>query len=486
MDLLLSITPIIVIFILIFVFRRSAFQTGVLGLLITIMISIGCFQSELENIYNSVIKGFLISIIAAYVVFFGIFLFHLMKQANKVDEIGTIISECTSHKVVQLLIIVIGFSPLIESTSGFGTAFLIVTPIIISVGINPVKAILVGLVSLLSVPWGALSTGTIIGSHLSNIPTNIIGFGSAVIIFPTYLYFLVVITYIAFGKEHVKHNWKSLLLFSFTFGTVNILSNMFISVELSGVISSLSTLVLGIIFLILKKDFIMNTRHFIVSMSPYIILTIFIFFTRLIPQISTPLNRFLNIRISKYNFELPLLYSPGFWLFLTTIITIFIFKIPKIKVWESLKRTTKQWIPFLFSTTCFVAVAQLMVYTNMTNTIAHFISLTFGRYFIILSPILGGIGGFLTASNTGANAMFINLQTQIGQSTGLSPSLLAYAQNVSASHATMASPSRVMLGAEMYDVKEKENELLRKITFIVIGALFIVAVNLCFYAWIIN
>lgn len=486
MNIFLSIIPILVVFILIFVFHKSALQTGILGLIITIFISLIYFNKSMLVTYNAIIKGFLISMIAAYVVYFGILLFHLMKKSNKIEDMGEIISNCTSDKIAQLLMIVIGLSPLIESTSGFGTAFLIVTPIIVSIGISPVKSVLIGLVSLLSVPWGALATGTIIGSQLSNISSNIIGIGSAIIIFPTYLYFLLVIVYIAYGFSGILKGWKSIILFAISFGIVNLVSNIFISVELAGVISAFAILIIGVLNLILKKDFHVKKAELFKCMSPYIILTFLIFVTRLIPGVKRFLNHYLEINIPKYNFQLPLLYSPGFWLFITVVATIYIFKINKNKVWASVKETTKQWGPFLFSTTCFVAIAQLMVLSGMTKIIATTIGNTFNDYFIFISPILGGIGGFLTASNTGANAMFINLQTQIGHKTGLSPELLAYSQNVSASHATMASPSRVMLGTEMYSIQNKENKLLMNITLIVSVALIIISLILYLYSIIIK
>ena len=63
---------------------------------------------------------------------------------------------------------------------------------------------------------------------------------------------------------------------------------------------------------------------------------------------------------------------------------------------------------------------------------------------IFVSPFIGGIGGFLTGSNTGSNAMFTQLQVETAKKTGLPLNLIASIQNTSSSHSTMASPSRIL------------------------------------------
>ena len=44
---------------------------------------------------------------------------------------------------------------------------------------------------------------------------------------------------------------------------------------------------------------------------------------------------------------------------------------------------------------------------------------TFGTFFVFVAPFIGAIGGFLTGSNAGSNAMFIKLQMQTAQNVAL-------------------------------------------------------------------
>jgi len=206
-------------------------------------------------------------------------------------------------------------------------------------------------------------------------------------------------------------------------------------------------------------------------MSPYIILTILIFISRLV----TPIRQFLEsnvvIYLPSYSFSTALLYSPGFWLLITCFITIFIFKIQKKTIFLSLKATLKQWIPFTILTVAFVSISEVMAEAGMTKLLANTVGALFGSSYLLISPFIGGLGGFLTGSNTGSNAMFIKLQIQIARQVGLSPDLIVFAQNASSSHSTMACPSRVMLGASLCNIQSQENSLLKRISLIVLGAI---------------
>ncbi len=69
--------------------------------------------------------------------------------------------------------------------------------------------------------------------------------------------------------------------------------------------------------------------------------------------------------------------------------------------------------------------------------------------------------------------MFIMLQIQTAGQVGLSIDLVTFAQNASSSHSTMASPSRVMLGASLCGIQSQENSLLKSISLIFLGAFVI-------------
>ncbi|PLR75803.1 L-lactate permease [Bacillus sp. V3-13] len=497
MGVLVALLPIVAILVSLFTFKLSSLRAGVIAYILAVFITLlPEFQLTPFGILHSSVKGFLISFIAAYVLFFGILLFHLMNHAGTITAIASFISKATNDPIMQMLILVAGFSPLIESASGFGIAFMVVAPILIALGFNRFNAAMLGLISLLAVPWGALATGTVIGANLGDVSLQRLGTGSAVISIPVFIYLIMMAVCIAGGRKGIKAKWKEALLLSFIFSASALLCNLYISVELAGVLSSLMTAMAG--FMIVKltanpkttasmsePDTLKHSGDNLLKMiSPYIILTVFIFISRLIPGIKEFLHSHLVVELRNYSFSLPLLYSPGFWLLITCVCTVCIFNITASTLWNSIKATLKQWIPFTIATTAFVSMAEVMAEAGMTSLLASAAGTVFGAGFIMISPLIGGLGGFLTGSNTGSNAMFINLQVETATRTGLDPNLLAYAQNASSSHTTMASPSRVLLGVTLCDIQSQENHVLKRMSFIAIGSLLLIILMLGLLVWL--
>ncbi|KXJ38843.1 lactate permease [Bacillus spizizenii] len=495
MNLIIALLPFICVFVFLFVLKQTSLKSGLLSYAATLLIILiyPNYCIALEGALHASFKGFLISFVAAYVLFFGILFFHLINNIGGIQTIAAFISGATNDQLLQVILLVMGLSPLLESTSGFGIAFMIVAPILIALGFPPIKAASIGLVSLLAVPWGALSTGTVIGAQIGGIALKEVGTGTAIISIPIFIYFLIIAVYLAGGKKAIRHTWKEILFISIVFSLTMILFNVFVSVELAGVLSSLASSSIGLLIIKIKNSSQLKMANKTINetsmsekpeesisiikvMSPYLFLTISIFATRLIPLFKDFLESTFVLELPAFSFSLALLYSPGFWLFVTCLYTIFIFKISKNVIWNSIKTTIKQWVPFVISTTAFVAISQLMTASNMTFTIANAAGLMFGTLFIYVSPFIGGIGGFLTGSNTGSNAMFTQLQVQTATKTGLPLNLVASIQNASSSHATMACPSRIALGATLCGIESEENSLLKKMTLIVVGAILLIII----------
>src|SRR5690606_32844059 len=174
------------------------------------------------------------------------------------------------------------------------------------------------------------------------------------------------------------------------------------------------------------------------------------------------------------SYKRALLYSPGFWLLIICIAAIVIFRLKKEEVFVSFKKTFAQWVPFMITTSCFVGISEVMGAAGMITAISDTLGSLFGKGFLIISVLIGALGGFLTGSTASSNAMFIKLQVQTAALTGLSADLVAFSQNAGASHTTMASPSRVMLGTRLLGIQSKEHQILKTIYLVVLGALLLI------------
>jgi hypothetical protein len=72
---------------------------------------------------------------------------------------------------------------------------------------------------------------------------------------------------------------------------------------------------------------------------------------------------------------------------------------------DCVRRTIQQVYPATVSTIGFVAMSTVMQQAGMIDFLARHMAAWVGTGFMLVSPIIGGLGGFITGSNSAANAM---------------------------------------------------------------------------------
>ncbi|MFJ7953107.1 L-lactate permease [Lysinibacillus sp. NPDC096418] len=481
LKILLALLPLFSIFFMIFVLKKSSIFTGITACIITTVIAISpVFNTNIKIIPEPITKSFLTTSVIVYILFFGILLFQLMEKAGAIDGIASSITTATNDKIYQVLILALGLSPLIESVSGFGLAVIVIAPILIALGFSPIQSSVIALISLCIIPWGTLSLGTIIGATLGDIPLQELGMGSALMSIPIYIYIAVLVAYIGAGKEALKESIIPVLFIGFLLGFSVWVCNRFASVELAGIFGSLTVIVA--IFLLIKLKSNTSTHEsqisFIKNVSPYLLLILLLFTSRIIHHIKDFLSGILNISIEKYNFHLAPLYSPGFFLMLVCIFTLFFFRLNRSAIIDSIKLTLNKCYPVILTTFLYIVVSEIMSEAKMIEILSSTASQSFGQFFVFIAPLIGATGGFLTGSNTASNTMFIRLQTETAIQIGLSPILIACTQNVSSSFMTMVNPSRVALSCSVCKISTLENEIQNKLAFVGIGTITIIFIEL--------
>jgi lactate permease len=137
------------------------------------------------------------------------------------------------------------------------------------------------------------------------------------------------------------------------------------------------------------------------------------------------------------------LLSPATWLGVTALAT------PALvggaaRTRHAIATALERWGPVAATTLAFLLLGALMTAAGMASALAA-AGAGLGRAYLALAPWVGGLGGFLTGSNAGANAMFAAPQAEAARALDYPLERLLAAQNVSASLLTMASAPRVAL-----------------------------------------
>jgi lactate permease len=125
-------------------------------------------------------------------------------------------------------------------------------------------------------------------------------------------------------------------------------------------------------------------------------------------------------------------------------------------------------------TTAFLVLGALLTATGQAAELGR-AAATLGIAYPAIAPWLGGLSGYLTGSNAGANAMLAAAQAEAAAGLGLSVLTLVTVQNVSASLLTMASPARVAMAATVTEATGQAGSITARL--LVIDAIALLALT---------
>jgi lactate permease len=129
-----------------------------------------------------------------------------------------------------------------------------------------------------------------------------------------------------------------------------------------------------------------------------------------------------------------------------------------------------RWAPFAVTTAAFLTLGALMTASGMAAGLAA-AGAALGRAYQGVAPWLGGLGGFLTGSNAGGNALFAAAQAEAARRIGVPVLELVAFQNLAASLGTMGSAARVQLALGLLEPEERDPAIARQVLATCVAAM---------------
>lgn len=506
---LVAAAPAALSLVLLLGFRRPGWQAGGLAWALAALLAalaiqdppawarpVVAFGLRSGRWWDANLRGALLSLVVLYVLWFGLLLYNLLRRAGAIDAIASRIAGATADPARQALLVVGGLSPFFESVSGFGLGVVIVAPLLLRLGFGRDRATVLGLLGQNAVPWGAMAVGTLIGGELTGLGATRMGTGSAYLNAPLALLYNVLAVAIAAGPAMVVRRVPDILVASAALAGSVWAFSAYVSVELAGVLGGLcaagATLACArwaeggsespaTAAAPCESGVARALPPFGRALLPYAVLIAGLLVSRLWPAVSGWLQAHAVLEAPSLAFRLPLAYSPAFYLLLACAAAIPALGLHRPDVGDAARSTWRQWWPAAAATTAFIALSTVMFDAGMTPRLAAWAAAAVGPAFAWVSPFVGGLGGLMTGSNTGANAMLIRFQTETAERAGLPPDVLAYVNNTAAANATMASPGRVALAAAVTGQPEREGHILRRLLPAVALAMAAIAVHARFW-----
>jgi lactate permease len=446
-------SPLLVVVLLLATGRTDTATASAIGTALAFAIAVSALAPTplpLTDALREIGKGAWLGGLAASVIFGGLFFQQVLRSEKSGGEAAIELPEPRAGlRRRQLFAACFLIGPFTESATGFGVGYVIALALISQMrDLRPLHLLIFGLFSQMLVPWGALAVGTVVGSHLSGLPTAELGMRSAVLTVPLLAAWLALFwgfaaaaglrTTIAQGLDDALWTVAAVVLL--------IEANRALDAEVAAVAA------LGpLIALRFWRDVGGSGtawRAALTAAGPYAALAFVLIVGRAVP----PLRDLLASRLTVQ----PPLRGAAPWLVLLHPF-IWLLLIPighaaltgrTYAVLPGLRSTWQRGQRAIAATVLFLVMAQLIAASGVARGLADALLAAVGpATAITAAPVFAAIGGLLTGSTTGANGLFMTSQVALGAAAGL-PDIgwLAAVQNTAASAATMLSPIRVSMG----------------------------------------
>lgn len=361
----------------------------------------------------------------------GLLMSDVLRQAQGQAQLATWIRARAGQGVGAVLLVVHGVTPFAESVTGFGIGVTIGIPLLAHFGLPARHVVLLGLLGLCTVPWGSMGPGTLIAATMAGLPFQTLGIASGVV---SVIPFVVTGALAAWFASAPGQRGTAVLQ--------GVLSGVLLTLTVTGanaVVGTAPAGALGALAIILLH--LMRARP--AGAAPALGAA----GRRALASYALLLGGVLAAGALVQTVALPAharyLASPALWLFIAT--AAFAGGWPAR---ESRQRALRAWAQVGAVTAAFILLGVLMAVSGMAAWLAQVLAQA-GTAYLGLAPFVGALGGFITGSNAGANAMFAATQASIAQSLDVDVLWFMAVHNVAAAFLLMASPGKIEMALQL-------------------------------------
>jgi L-lactate transport len=488
-----AVIHLVVVLILMGVLRQSGLLASACGLASAGILALVVWEMPARLALWSVIYGLAYAVWPIlWIVFTALWLYNLCCDTGKIELLRRWMEHHSSGDAcIQAILVAFCFGSLIEGTAGFGAPVAMTAFLLVGLGFQPRRAVIVSLISNTApVAFGSLGIPIVALAGVTGL--NVFKLAAMVgrqipllsLILPAYLALLVG------GSKGLRRCWPAALVAGGSFGLAQFLVSNFWGPYAADIVAALSSIAAMAAFLQIwrpKGANIAQGKSSDVSVEadraslsrrvacagwlPWALLSAVMgmwSYLRLFQkgQLAIPVPHLHNaILITLYQKPYAALYSfqplaAGTAALVAAVLTALLIRAKPGVFFLSGKKTFKQLrLPGL-TVMLIVGLAYLYNYSGMAYTLGAAVARV-GRGFPLVSSYLGWAACFLTGSDTASNLLFGNLQVAAAQQLHLNPLLLAATNCTGAVTGKMISPQNIAVGVTTVSLIGEEGSVLR-------------------------
>lgn len=497
--------PLVVFFVLMGVFKVATHWCAIISLVIAAVTAVALFHMPVGMTVMSATQGMALGFVPIiYIIIAAVWLYNLTEVSGRSKDLRAVFNAIGKGDMrAQALIVSFCFCGLLEGLAGFGAPVAITAAMLVTLGVDKIKAALVTIVgNAIYVGFGAMAIPVTTAANLGG-GENPAVVGSFMSHFTWVICVLMPFLLLAIldGVRAVRQLWPLALIAGLATGAGHFVAPN-VSYELTSVLAALLGFAASYIFLLVwtpttPEEFRSetsaedkpDTERVVLALLPYVLVVVMIGITKLW-KIGVDLSKALSgtdIKIpwpgvhgrlltstgevsDSAEYNLQTLSNPGTWIFLTAVIVTIVysrrssggrFQVSARRMLRALPETVYTLRMSILTIATVMALAYIMNFSGQTSAVGAALATT-GAAFAFLSPVLGWVGTAVAGSATSAGALFANLQATAAHTAGLDPRILLAANTIGGGLGKIVSPQNLAVVTTAVQAPGTDAEILKK------------------------
>lgn len=471
MPTILTTIPFVLFLVLLFWKKSPLVWVSLITFIFVGLLSVFYWKIFPGYLLGSIVKGFLVAVDILFIIIGAIFFLDITKEAGVIANISHYFGAISKDIRIQVIFLAWFFENFLEGTAGFGTPSTVVAPLMVSLGISPLNAIIISLLgNSTSVAFGAAGTPIKVGFGAlagMGLPLKAALVNSVGVLIPVFM-----IWFLLKGKDK-KHFFEALpiaiwsgVLFVVPSILIIPLGQEFPSIlgSVIGLVLFLITTKLGIfvpknVYKIHENDDTKATLPIEKVLFPYILLIVFLIAGKFLLGSTGIVVK----NVIKHTFAF---FNPGFVFLLVGGITALFFKMPLGKTLGSLKNSAVRSVEPFLVIVFMSALSQIMVnsgsnFTGFLSMIDYLAIHVKNALLPIYAPFVGAFGSFLTGSATVSNLMFGNFLASIAKSLNFNVDTILALSLVGGAAGNMIALADMLAAETVVGLKHEERNVIK-------------------------
>jgi len=470
----LAAAPIVLILVLMLPLQWSAARAGLAGLALAAVLAVPFFGfgAATTGLAASAVgvaaEGGFVALTILWILWPALALHEHQQRSGAIDALRRGLGRLGDRRPLQVLLVGWFVALFFEGAAGFGTPVALAAPLLVSLGLAPVKAVVLALLGhAVGVSFGALGTPVLAQAELTGLDPQAIAWQTAALHAA-----LGALMMVFFARSMVSAGLSPGFWWAAGAAAGFLLPCLLLAGLLGPELSTLGAALLGAAMfaaamywrrgrtLGLEPDDAGPWR----ALLPYAVLVVLVLVTRTLTPLVDLLSGWeLHWQLpGGFRGSMQPLRHPGTLLLLALLIGARMQGVSLYSLGPAFSASARRLLPVTAALLTMLALSRLMLHAGMIGALEQAAVQGLRGSWPLVAPAIGALGSFVTGSATASNILFTSLQAQTAQALGIAPVLIVAAQGFGAAIGNIICPHNVIAGAATVGLAGREGEVLRQ------------------------